>query len=213
MNSAHVRLRRDGAILRRCRQRGITVIIALLVLVAMTLAGLALIRSVDTATLVAGNLAFRQSAVSSSDDGLEAAIGALRGMSDVDRESDNAGSAYYASFPATVDFTGNGTTASGDNFDWSKAKTLPADDVGNTASYVIHRLCNQAGALSASYCTTWQDVKIAVGGQGALAPDERGGDTTLQSKNPALRGYYRITVRISGPRHTVSYVQAIVMIV
>jgi Tfp pilus assembly protein PilX len=44
------------------RQRGAILFIALIVLVAMSLAGIALMRSVDTNVLIAGNLAFRQSA-------------------------------------------------------------------------------------------------------------------------------------------------------
>jgi Tfp pilus assembly protein PilX len=39
------------------RQRGVMLIIALIVLVAMTMAGIAMMRSVDTATIVAGNIA------------------------------------------------------------------------------------------------------------------------------------------------------------
>jgi len=42
-------------------------IIALIVLVAMTLAGIATMRSVDTATVLAGNIAFRQSALNAAD--------------------------------------------------------------------------------------------------------------------------------------------------
>jgi Tfp pilus assembly protein PilX len=48
--------------------------IALIVLVAMTLAGIAIMRSVDTATLIAGNLAFKQGTVQSSDNGVEQAF-------------------------------------------------------------------------------------------------------------------------------------------
>ena len=45
--------------LPRCRERGTIIFIALIVLVAMSLAGIALMRSVDTANLIAGNLAFK----------------------------------------------------------------------------------------------------------------------------------------------------------
>ena len=53
MNRAH-RRRRTRA------QQGVILFIALIVLVAMSLAGIALMRSVDTNVLIAGNLAFRQ---------------------------------------------------------------------------------------------------------------------------------------------------------
>jgi Tfp pilus assembly protein PilX len=53
------------------RQRGAILFIALIVLVAMTLAGIALMRSVDTNVLIAGNLAFRQGATAAGDYGVE----------------------------------------------------------------------------------------------------------------------------------------------
>ena len=51
--------------------------IALLVMVALSLAGIALIRSADTATIVAGNLAFKQAAEYTVDRSIEQAIKAL----------------------------------------------------------------------------------------------------------------------------------------
>src|SRR4051812_44344510 len=56
------------------QQRGVVLFIALIVLVAMTLAAIALVRAVDTSTQVAGNIGFKQSTVQSSDMGGEQAI-------------------------------------------------------------------------------------------------------------------------------------------
>lgn len=55
------------------KQRGVVLFFALIALVVMSLAAVALIRSVDTSTIIAGNLAFRQSTVSSGDAGINAA--------------------------------------------------------------------------------------------------------------------------------------------
>ena len=57
------------------RQRGVVLFISLIVLVAMTLAGVALVRSVDTTNLIAGNLAFKQGATLSGDAAIETEIG------------------------------------------------------------------------------------------------------------------------------------------
>src|SRR4051812_49591136 len=57
----------------RNRQSGVVLFIALIVLVALSLAGLATMRSVDTAALVASNIGFRQAAVHSADQGIQAA--------------------------------------------------------------------------------------------------------------------------------------------
>ena len=58
------------------RQRGISLMMSMIVLVALTLAGIALMRSVDTTTIIAGNLAFQQAATNSGDTGIETAIAA-----------------------------------------------------------------------------------------------------------------------------------------
>ena len=49
------------------RQQGVVLFIALIVLVAMSLAGVAMVRSVDTSLGIAGNLAFKQSTIQGSD--------------------------------------------------------------------------------------------------------------------------------------------------
>jgi type IV pilus assembly protein PilX len=208
---------RPGARTFRQRQQGITLIIALLVLVSMTLAGVALMRSVDSSTLLAGNLAFRQSATASADRGMEGAIAVLRGMSATGLQSDGAaGSGYYAALPATdKDFTGSATPAtSGDDFDWDKdaAKIATADAAGNTVAYVVHRLCQGAGALNVNTCTTWLADAEGGASTSSLVGGETYRDPTLTPKPSAMRGFYRITVRIAGPRNTYSYVQASVVI-
>jgi large-conductance mechanosensitive channel len=59
------------------RERGVVLFIALLVMVALSLAGIALIRSADTATIVAGNLAFKQAAAAAVDRSIEQAVDRL----------------------------------------------------------------------------------------------------------------------------------------
>jgi type IV pilus assembly protein PilX len=202
-------------------QRGVTLIIALLVLVAMTLAGLALVRSVDSATLLAGNLAFSQSATASADWGMEKAIGDLRGMASSALESDSSADGYFASVPwdtatkspKVIDFTGSATADLKDDFDWKTAVTVAgADAAGNTAAYVIHRLCQGSGTLDPATCTTWQEIATPQASEGMLSADETYRDPTMTGGASAMHGLYRVTVRISGPRNTFSYIQAIVIV-
>lgn len=58
-------------------QRGVVLLIALIILVAMTLAAIGMIRSVDTGSVVAGNLAFKQATAHANDTGASAAFNAL----------------------------------------------------------------------------------------------------------------------------------------
>jgi len=197
----------------RKRQRGVALIIALIVLVGLSLAGVALVRSVDTSSLIAGNLAFRQSATTAGDAGVEAArtwllanTGALT--------ADVPASAYYATSQDALDLTGNRTPDNAaDNVVWSgnnmTATCLAQDVAGNTACYIIHRLCNGAGPIDAATCSTKQTAK---GGSslGAGRPM-----TTYQERAwtmVATMAYYRVTVRIAGPRNNVSFVQVFLVI-
>ncbi len=79
MNSNPDTLRRRAGARELCprRQAGVVVFVALLVMVALALAGIALIRSTDTTTTVSGNLVLKQAATSAVDRGIEQTIHAL----------------------------------------------------------------------------------------------------------------------------------------
>src|SRR5206468_1502002 len=95
------------------REHGVVLMIALIVLVAMTLAGLGIIRSVDTGTLVAGNISFRQSALSSTDAGVEQAVAWLTtNTGNLNFDVPSAG--YYSTRQDNVDVTGNLTAGGTD---------------------------------------------------------------------------------------------------
>lgn len=194
-------------------QQGVVLVITLIVLVAMTLAGIALVRSVDTSTVIAGNLAFRQSATNSGDSGVEAAINWL--SSNVGNlEADSASNGYYATSQDSLDLTGNKTPGNNsDNLDWSNSsavKNLSASDAsGNEIAYIINRMCNGAGPLNGATCAVEQSAQggSSQGGARQMMTYQLGTWTSV-----ANRGYYRITVRVVGPRKTYSYVQAIISI-
>ncbi|HCZ14776.1 MAG TPA: hypothetical protein DHV85_09290 [Candidatus Accumulibacter sp.] len=177
-------------------------LVALIILVALTLAGVALMRSVDTANLVAGNLSFHQSAVQAGERSTEVAIaGWLQPNNTVGNTSlhaDNTANGYRALRDDPVgnqswDAFWNATLA-------AQAVTGATDAAGNTVSYVIHRLCQTAGAPHLANCAK-QPAGINSGGSfgaGGIAP---------LTNNQV---YYRITTRIAGPRNTVAYIQTII---
>jgi Tfp pilus assembly protein PilX len=192
----------------RSRARGAVLFIALIVLVAMTLAGIAIMRSVDTATLIAGNLAFKQGTVQSSDDGIEQAYQWLLanrpGLS-----LSNAAQGYDSGYSSPV-WTNTAT--------WVNSVSVGTDAAGNTISYVIHRMCNCADTTYNGTCAaTGQSNQCALdnpAGTGVPPPPAQGDSFSVGSpgylQDP--RVYYRITVRTQGPRNTVSYVQAMVAV-
>lgn len=197
------------------RQDGVVLVIALIVLVAMTLASVAMVRSVDTSTLIAGNLAFKQSGISSGDAGVNEAIAWLNANGSK-LTDDVAASGYYATSQKCLDLTGNGSVFKDDctppftAFNWDDTgavKTLTKDAAGNEVSYVIHRLCDEAGPLDGAKCSVEESPQEG---------SSKGGARQMLTYQPgswgsaANRGYYRITVRIAGQRNNVSYVQAVV---
>ena len=66
--------------LRRRGQRGASLLVTLGALMLLAISAVAILRSVDTSTLLAGNLAFRQSAVVATDLGIEAARTFVAGL-------------------------------------------------------------------------------------------------------------------------------------
>lgn len=193
LNRAHSRPRRT--------QQGVVMIMALLVLVAITIAAIALTRSVDSATLVAGNLAFKKAATRAADKGIEQAIAFVKQKAtDGTLGTDDTSSGYFATL-GTADKPPAGTTWQaffGTHYSAS-AYSMPTDALGNTVSFVIHRACAQPFVGAAGLCVE-SPVQMKDDGN-----SQEAGEIELESSSQV---YYRITVRVTGPRRTESYVQA-----
>jgi Tfp pilus assembly protein PilX len=71
-------------------QRGVVLLIALIMLVAMTLAGIGMMRSVDTGSMIAGNMAFKQATLNASDAGTSAGFNALVAVANSNNTLDKA---------------------------------------------------------------------------------------------------------------------------
>jgi len=194
------------------RQQGVALVMALIVLVAMTLAGLAMMRSVDTSSLIAGNLAFKQSAAISADSGVEAAIAWVHARP-TELGQDAGASGYWASGQAALDLTGNDTPEADDDLDWNdraKVAQLAVDAAGNQVSYVIHRMCDVAGEFDPGRCATVPSPNAPpVNSIGILRPMLTYQTPPDSAANGSL-AMYRITVRVLGPRSNVSFVQAVI---
>jgi Tfp pilus assembly protein PilX len=205
---------KNGSTTHLARQRGVVLIIALIVLVAMTLASVAMVRSIDTSTIVAGNLAFRQSGIAGGDAGVEAAIAWL-GKNSTALNEDSPPNGYYATGQHCLDLTGAGRfpvecTPPHAVLDWNSpgnVKTVGEDSAGNRISYVIHRMCDSAGAVDGATCATDQSSLNEGRSKGSATEQKTYGHIKMAAID---RVYYRITVRVAGPRNAVSMVQAIV---
>lgn len=210
----------------RARQRGVVLFFALVALLAMSLAAVALIRSVDTSTIIAGNLSFKRAATTAGDEGIEQAIAWLTANTSANvymnvadpLNQPSAGGAnpgYYPNLNQSVNLT-NGT-----GIQWTNADSMLVtndDGNGNAIRYVIQRMCLSANALPATQelpaavppktACLFSAPDLSKGEKGIPLPQDvcNGPGCPLAAQNPQLR----ITARIVGPRLTVSYVQAFV---
>jgi Tfp pilus assembly protein PilX len=186
----------------RKRERGVVVFVALIAVVLMSLAAVGLMRSVHTSSLVVGNLAFRQAALAVSSAAVEKAIYDMfqpGTIADVTNHDLNRN--YYA-------FVQPGENAMGVPADLQTKGAAPAsfqkitDSSGNTATYVIERMCLPASLGLPANGTMCEMIppKQGMGLQGNV------------QWNIGLDPfpYYRMTVRVDGPNNSVSFAQAMI---
>ena len=183
------------------RQAGLVLVIALIVLVAMTLVAIGTLRSVDTGTVVAGNLAFKQSTLNGTDAPLEDAYRWLANNAGGNTlYTDNNGNGYFSAVGVEVDWTDESNWIAGNVV---CTNSCAADGNGNTAYYIIHRMCGTPGQPpgGTNVCAT---VSTGSGVEGNSDGFQSG------QFQPPPSVYYRITARVVGPRNSVSVVQTFV---
>jgi hypothetical protein len=192
------------------RQRGVVLFIALIVMVVMTLAAIALFRSMDTTNQAVGNLAFRQSSILPANQAVEAAAASLfadannGGAKIADVRKDDLALNYYSTYKRQDDKIGVPKPLQ----TYAAARALPVqlkDDASNDITYVIERMCDDAfgakpvdGSANAKWCD--------------MMPPKQAPGTTVN--DPELikfppQPFYRVTVRVDGPKKTTTFLQAV----
>ena len=182
----------------RRRQRGVSLVIALIALVAMTLAGLALIRAVDTTNIISGNLAFRQATLQATDIGVETALTTLGTIVTTSIDANYpvgcaSGACNYYPTRQAVNSAGIPTA-----IDWTLVPSTTVDS-SYAVQYVIDRLCDGPTPVTDIATNCMRTTETSVG-------SKKSGAVSFTSANQV---YYRATVRVVGPRSTVSVVQAL----
>lgn len=174
-----------------CKQQGVVLFFALIALVVMSLAAVALIRSVDTSSMIAGNLSFKQSTMLSADRGIETAMLWIDGNLGI-LNANSASNGYYATSDADAKtlVDNNGVVDVAD------------DGQGNAISYVVQRMCRMAGPATAASCLLGPVVRT---GSNAVVSSDKAGATVSSGST-----MYRVTAKVVGPKNTVSYIQAFV---
>jgi type IV pilus assembly protein PilX len=192
------------------QQKGLVLLISLIVLVVMTLAAIALVRSMISSNQIANNLALRQGTTAAADLALEKARIWL-----VDRSlnapnelnADSADNGYRASNANPIGVTEwpiNGNTwQDGVAWVWANpeqgnapllrsAEAKAINKNGYKAAYFIQRSCASDGVKTPN--RSGCDLQ-------KLSPSEAEANSNYQM-------IYKITVRIEGPKNTVSFYQS-----
>jgi type IV pilus assembly protein PilX len=195
------------------RQRGVVMFIALIVMVALSLAAVALVRSVDTTNAVIGNLSFRMASVLPGNLAVESAAAALFPDADIanvahipDKTNDLPAENYFASWQNTDDRRGVPLVLQKKSTAQALAKTLHDPTTQTDMAYVIERMCGYAGPPLSNLPTD----PVTPGSSCDLLLSKQPLGTTLgdpQIKLPAAP-YYRVTIRVDGPQNTASFLQA-----
>lgn len=206
------------------KQQGVVLLISLIVLVALTLAGVAMIRSVSTGSQIAGNLAFQQANLNETDAGMEAALRVLSTNIIANYEADFA-DYYYASrqkqvsgrsdcanAAAETDFgngipkalycqqspyiTGSPINSTTVTFNGTAYVSSANGPTGVYLTYIIERLCAAPGKVDESSCATYTPLSPA-----AQTVD------IFDNLTAEPKAYYRVTIRADGPNRSLSFVQ------
>ncbi len=191
----------------RNKQQGVVLIVALIALVAISMAGIALMRTVDTSNVVAGNLAFNEAAIQAADIGAELAYLVVEDNKASDPAQSgclysaaNCPSYYYPNFSA-VDPISKLPMMNPLNWSASQEVLLPGETTGNGSyhvQYVIERMCTGTGTGNPkSFSQTVADNATFADCKAAPIYTSTG---ALVAGSGKL--YFRVTVQANGPRNT-----------
>lgn len=193
----------------RKKQQGVVLVIALLALVAISLAGVALMRTVDTSNVVSGNVAFNETAMQMADLGQETAIKDIQGIQDTGapgcQNTQSFCPAYfYPNVAALNPVTKLPMPTGGLNWSTPLDVTISGDTTPSYhVQYIVERMCGTAitgvaGDDTANFQTTPTFSKCR-------ATPMLNSDGSFSSGSGKL--FYRITVQVSGPRNTTALAQ------
>jgi Tfp pilus assembly protein PilX len=171
-------------------QTGSSLILVLIVLAIVLVGSAMLMRSTESATLIVGNTTFKDSAVRSGELGINAAFDAIRALPS---EEVNVSPWYFASAQAT-DSSGMPSSVN-----WA---SVTKSTLGNyQVQWVVDRLC----VAPLPVTDTYSQCQVS---QTQQTGSNRGGWGVAIQNDPVK--YFRVTVRITGPKSTEQFIQSLV---
>lgn len=199
----------------RGSQRGIVLIFALITLVILLIGAVAISRSINASQFAIGNIGFKRDLTNQGERALQIALDAVRAggaLATVStRNTDLQAANYKASLLASnaqgipnallsdTDFAAVGVSTN----------DITVSDMGVTIRYVIDRVASASGACSTSTCTLAN--QNVFGGSSSEWINSQTNSGSVNNANPSAvpqQPIYRITLRVTGPRNTMSFFQS-----
>lgn len=177
----------------RRRQQGASLPVMLIMMLVMMVTGIYLLRSSNSATLAASNLAYDATLSRAVDFGLHSGFQWLSETASSNKASlnqDDGAHGYSANLDTTL-------TPNDDKFWQDKVDVEDAD--GNRISYVIHRMCRKDGSFSQKDqdCVLTSANTVKIGSKVAIG-ESLASDAPAYASSPQI--HYVITARIDGVR-------------
>ena len=187
---------------RRRRQRGIVLVFALITLVILLIGAVAISRSLSSSQFTLGNIGFKRDLTNQGERALQLAMDAVRGGGALATEATRNVALRTANYSATLLPTNAQgiPTALLTEAAFAAVGTAPDINAGQgtgvTIRYVIDRMALTEGPCTPSICTM------------ATQPVFGGASNEAPKPSPPAQPIFRITLKVSGPRNTVSYFQS-----
>lgn len=170
-------------------QQGVTMLVVLILLSVMLLGGIALARMTEIGTLASGNNTYREASLQASEVGLNTAYAAVRAIA-IATEDDPVDSWYWPTIQG-ADLAGIPLV------NWAAAPEVLVG--GYSVRYVVERMCNTTPVTNTlRQCLVKQ------------VPQTSSSKVGQEDLDPPNARQFRITVRVSGPKDTETWVQSLV---
>ncbi|MBN9206575.1 pilus assembly PilX family protein [Methylibium petroleiphilum] len=208
------------------RQRGVVLLVVLVVLSLMFLAGLGVMRAADTSNVIAGNFSFQQAAVQASDRAIRDAMNTLAGVVAAGGGNNDVANRYFATQQTVLDAKGIPTAINWNNVSCSDPDGVAVancalENGGYRVQYVIERLCSSNPTISTPPATSdLADIRAKCEYEPNLlatdaayqAPTPPGGTAPAPTANSAtsIALRYRVLIHVRGPRGTEGWFESVV---
>lgn len=190
-------------------------VFALITLVILLIGAVAISRSINSSQFAVGNIGFKRDLTNQGERALQIAMDSVRGagaLAAVTTRNTNLTTANYSATLLATNAQGIPNALLSDSAFAAvgvASNDITVSDLSITIRYVIDRLSTTTGACSSSTCTMANQTVF--GGSSSEWINSQTNSGAANNANPSAvpeQPIFRITVRVKGPRNTLSFFQS-----